>query len=282
MIHLLIGLATVAMAQDVPTETACAEAASSADLVGAMEVAENAWSMADAAGFQSATVSLASLLPCVKEPITRSTAARVHRVQGMNHFLQRDPEQMQLSFAAARFVQPGWVWPADLVPADHPVQEQYVAKGIDNPALERTLQPKDGTSWFDGRESLDRPLAWPTIHQHVSDEGAVLGTWLVGPGDSVPDYPRKAVNGSTTSGGAVAKRGIRAPMLIGAGAGYLASGLLYGLAAQSSGQYRSGDTTSVDELDKLRKSTNGRYWASVGLAGASTVTTVGAFAVAKW
>ncbi len=280
MFHLLIALTGVGLAQE--PASPCATPASTSDLVGAMEVAENAWSMADAAGFQAATVSIGSLVPCINEPITRSTAARVHRVQGMNYFLQRDPERMQLAFAAARYVQPGWIWPADLVPADHPVQEQYVAKGIDNPALERTLMPKEGTSWFDGRETLDRPLDWPAIHQHVADDGSVQGTWLLWPGDTVPDYPRRAVNDKTARTEDPTKRGARAPMLIGAGAGYVVSGLLYGLAASSNAKYHDPQTQSVDDLDKYRKATNGRYWASIGFAGASTVTTVGAFAAARW
>lgn len=280
LLTLILALFPSALAQEAPSAP-CAEPASSVDLVGAMEVAENAWSMADAAGFQAATTSLASLLPCVDDPITRATAARIHRVNGMNFFLQRDPERMQLSFAAARYVQPGWRWPADLVPPDHPVHEQYVARGIDNPPLERTLTPKEGTSWYDGRESLDRPEAWPTVHQHVADDGAILGTWMLWPGDEVPDYARRPVNEKTAKLDEPDKRGARLPMLVGAGAGYLASGLLYGLAVQADGAYR-GDDVTVDDLDRLRRSTNTRYWASVGLAGASTVTTVGAFAVARW
>lgn len=277
-----IGWLAVALAQEPVTEGPCAEPARSADLVGAMEVAENAWSMADAAGFQGATVSIQSLLPCVTDPITRATAARIHRVQGMNYFLQRDGEKMQLAFAAARYVEPGWIWPADLVPADHPVQDQYVAKSIDDPLLDRTLQPRDGTSWFDGRESLDRPAGWPTIHQHRAEDGTVLGTWLLWPGDPVPDYPRKAVNDKTAKEELRERPGARLPMLVGAGAGFATSAVLYGLAASSSSAYHSGEARTADELDQLRKATNGRYWASVGVAGASTVTTVGAFAVAEW
>ena len=154
-----------------------------------------------------------------------------------------------------------------------------MAKGIDNPALDRTLPPREGESWFDGRESLDRPEGWPTIHQHRGEDGSVLGTWLLWPGDPVPDYPRKAV--AVGEGPAAGKRGVRVPMLIGAGAGFLASGALYGLAGASSSAYHD-EATSAQDLDKLRKATNSRYWASVGLAGASTVTTIGAFAIAEW
>lgn len=277
---LWVGLAA---AQDAPVEleSGCTETVSSSDLIGAMEVAENAWSMADAAGFKSATVSLESLIPCVRDPITRATAARIHRVNGMNGFLSRDPERMQSAFAAARYTQPGFTWPADLVPMDHPVQEHYVALSTENPALERTLPPKEGQSAFDGRQGLDRPTGWPTVHQHLAEDGAVMGTWLLWPDDATPDYPRKAVAGRTGKED-VDKRGARLPMLVGAGTGFLASGVLYGLAAQSSSAYHSDEVRPVDEMDKLRNATNTRYWASVGLAGASTVTTVGAFAVARW
>ena len=72
-------------------------------------------------------------------------------------------------------------------------------------------------------------------------------------------------------------------MLLGAAGGFAASGVMYGLAASSSAAYRSTDgTQDADGLDKLRSATNTRYWTSVGLVGASTATTIGAFAVARW
>jgi len=271
----LLALTTLAVAQE--TGSPCEGPASSADLLGAMEVAENAWSMADAEGFKAANVAIASLVPCVNEPITRATAARIHRMNGLNSFLARDDASMDLSFAASRYVQPGFVWPADLVPVDHPVLEAYVASPLDDPKIEATLPPKEGASWFDGRESLDRPTAWPTLHQHLSGEGTVLGTWLLWPDDAVPEYPRR-VNAPAGDDA----RGIRTPLLVGAAGGYVLAGLLYGLAGASNATYHSGTVLDPAELDRLQRATNTRYWGAVGFAGASTATTIGGFAFARW
>ncbi len=258
----------------------CDQPVSTVDLLGAIEVAENAWTMADASGFQSATASMGSLLPCVADPITRGTAARIHRMQGMGRFLARDPEGEEAAFAAARWVQPGWNWPADLVPVGHPLLKHYVAADLGDPALETTLPPVEGASMFDGRESLDRPTKWPTVHQHLSDDGAVLGTWWLQPADAIPDYPRK--NKPAPVEDDRERKGIRTPLLIGAAGGFATSGVLYALAGSSSKNYHNGGQMTVDDMDQLRRATNGRFWASMGFAGASTVTTVSAFAVARW
>ena len=271
-------LMTAALAQ----EPACDEPTDTLQVVSAIERAENAWSMADAKNFNDANRAMATLLPCLEEPLTRSMAARVHRMNGLSHFLNRNDAEMQLSFAAARATAPAFRWPADLVPPDHPVLDGYNAMDTTDLPTEVTLAPKDGSSSYDGREGLARPTSVPTLHQHLGDDGSVLGTWLLNPGDPLPDYPRVSPSVAATPSGEIQRRGARLPMLLGAAGGFAASGVMYGLAASASGSYRSGEVTSIDELDRLRGTTNSAYWASVGLVGASTVTTIGAFAVARW
>jgi len=268
---------TTLVAQGAP----CDEMVSTAELLGAIEVAENAWTMADAKGFQTAAESMDSLLPCVSDTLTRGTAGRIHRMHGMSRFLARDPDGEKSAFAAARWVQPGWKWPADLVPVGHPLLKHYVEADLGEPDLEVTLPPIEGQSMFDGRESLKRPTKWPTIHQHLSDDGGVLGTWFLSPSDPLPDYPRKNKPAPIDDEGGD-KAGLRTPLLIGAGSGFVVSGVLYALAGASSKNYHGDDQRTVDEMDQLRRATNTRFWASMGFAGASTATTVSAFAVARW
>lgn len=274
MLTLMLSLA---LAQSSP----CTEPTDTLQILIAIERAEDAWSMADASTFNEANEAMTSLLPCLDEPLTRFMSARIHRMNGLYHFLNREQEPMELSFAAARTVAPAYRWPADLVPADHPVLDGYSARPLDSSDVTPILPPVKANSTFDGRETLDRPAAVPTIHQLLSEDSAVLGTWLLNPDDPLPDYPRRAAmasSGSTTE----TRRGARLPMLAGAAGGFAVSGLLYGLAAAADGTYHNGDVSSVAELEKLRSATNRRYWASVGLASASTVTTVGALAIAKW
>ena len=277
---MLTFLFAMALAQD----TACPEPTDTLQLLNAIERGENAWSLANGAEFNAANAAMAELLPCLGEPLTRSMAARVHRMNGLYHFLNRQQDEMELSFAAARATAPAFRWPADLVPPDHPVLDGYNARAVNTQDVTATLAPVDGSSHFDGRETLDRPNGLPTLHQHLDAEGAVAGTWLLAPDAPLPDYPRVA---PVTEGAIMAdtdgtQRGARMPMLIAAGSGFVLSGLAYGLAASASGNYYNDPGATSDDLNRYRNATNQRYWASVGLAGASTLTTVGAFAVARW
>ena len=92
MIALLL---TAAFAQD----NACVESTDTLQVLAAIERAENAWSMADRDNFLAANEAMALIVPCLADPLTRSMAARIHRMNGLNAFLSQDDPSMELSLS---------------------------------------------------------------------------------------------------------------------------------------------------------------------------------------
>ena len=67
------------------------------------------------------------LLACVSEPVPRNVAAAVHRMTGLRGFVDRDPDRSTKAFAAGRYLEPAYKFPATLVPEGHPVLRDYEA-----------------------------------------------------------------------------------------------------------------------------------------------------------
>ncbi|MBT3224438.1 MAG: hypothetical protein HN348_35675, partial [Proteobacteria bacterium] len=214
MLFFLVGLA---MAQE------CEEPTTSRDLLKAVEATESAYSLADGAGFQQNAELSEQLLPCLGEPLSRAMSARYHRVRGLAAFLARDEELQKASLSAARWVQPRYVWPADLVPMDHPVREAYDGIDIGEPALLDLPPPKEGELTIDGQPGLQRPTAWPTIVQHFGPEGDVRHTWYLPTSATNPEYEAAKPPKTATTEAILAEDGggkrapISIPLIIGAG-----------------------------------------------------------------
>ncbi len=251
---------------------ACPEPRSTADLRSSLELAQSKFSSLDVAGFQTAIDSANADLPCLSDKLTRNLAAEYHRFRGLEAFVDKDPAQSTLSFAAARSIEPGYRFPESFVPPGNPVLAEYSAIDIDAGESDTVGAPKVGRIEFDGRESLERATSWPTLVQLFADDGSVTYTGYLTPGDALPEYDAKPIvlpDGS--------KKGPNMGLLGGGIGGVLLSGVFYGLGASSRARWSSSETP-VEDLDGLRSTTNAMQTASiaagivgVGLTGTSFV-----------
>lgn len=127
------------------------------------------------------------ILPCMAEPVTRSMAAQVHRLEGLRAFGERDMFAIH-AFAAARSIEPQYRFPSTLVPHESPVYDDYTAMDIEAGRFQTLATPAVGAFRFDGSTGDQRPLSWPSLFQHIDDGGAVIATYYLRGKDPMPDY----------------------------------------------------------------------------------------------
>jgi len=283
---MLAGVAIVLVPMATAQDPDCTTGTSAGRLDLLLEAAEGAYSRADLPAYRQAMDEVAPALSCLDEPTTRSLCARLHRVMGLHHFLERELDAELASFAAARHVQPGYRLPTDLIPEGNPVRDHYLAVSIDDPTFVDLPRPASGYLTLDGREGLLRPTSWPTVAQHLGDDGGVLDTWYLAPGAPAPDYPVEQpppeVELLPDAPAARSPARLRTPLLVTAGGCALASAVALGVALASSDRYHDPQTTDVDELERLRSRTNLSTRMSVVLGGAAVGTGAAAVVVGRF
>lgn len=250
---------------------ACSSVSANDDLVLALEDATTAFGKLEIEAFETAAERARELVVCLGEPISRPTAAEYHRVMGVALFLSRNSPAAQKSFAAARSVEPDYTFPTDLVPEGNPIRDDYAALDPKVGPFELAVEPKAGSLRLNGSRSLNRAAPLPVIFQQLDGRGAVLSTVVVEGGAALPTYemanvkPEKAPREQ----GAGPNKGL----LAGAAAGVVVAGGLYGAALATKGAY--GDSTTVSDLERRRKTTNALVMASgvIGVAAVGTGTT---------
>lgn len=228
------------------------------------EAVESSWLQMDLEQTQSAVAALVAALPCVDGALTPTQAARVHRAIGLAHIVERDLDGAALSFAAARYSDPGLGVSEALAPTGTPVRDLFLkpVPYVPDVALEH---PREGTLVIDGTASARRPGARPMVLQYVDRSGSVAGTWLVAPAAPLPDGPWDDPH-----------RGLRIGLRAGAaGAGLAAAGLL-GAAALTEAQHADTTRTSltIDDLESLRTRSR-RLTVASGLMGGVAIATFG-------
>ncbi|MEZ4316384.1 MAG: hypothetical protein R3F61_02720 [Myxococcota bacterium] len=253
-----------AMAADPASSGACATPSQNTDVRSSIDAAASAFGDLDLATFQSTHAETRAKLACLNEPISRSTAAEFHRMEGLSLFMDRNKPEAVKSFAAARAIEPNYVFPSDLVPEGNPVIAAYTELDPDAGAKEMLPRPKVGSVKVDGSGSLERNSTLPAIVQLFDGTGAVTQTVLLKAGEPVPSYdvpdsaapekPPKAKGG-----------GPNVPLLIAGGASLAVAGGLYGGGAVTRGAWKNA--TSVADADRSRGTTNALVVAS-GVAGA--------------
>ncbi len=278
------------LALTIASAEACDEATSSSDLSRQVEAAEQAYGDLDIDGFIAATDTLAAALPCLSEPVTRSTAANVHRVVGLRAFVDKDGENAKLAFAAGRAIQPDYRFPDTLIPPGNPILSDYEAIPL---SIESRTTPPDLASegaWrFDGQDGVERPTTWPTVAQALDARGAVKGSVYLWPGDTLqafdttvegiqatPVAPPEPLPPAPSEAG-----GPNKGLLVGAAGMAVVTGVTYALANSAAKTYRDIETP-YEDLDGLRKQANGM---TVGWATSATLTAglgASAFLVARW
>src|SRR5688572_19356675 len=86
-----------------------------------LQAAEAAYVQLDLPGFEVAVERTRTALPCLGAVIPPSTAAWLHRTEGLAAFAASDPIRAEQAFGAGRRVQPAYTFPADVAPEGNPV-----------------------------------------------------------------------------------------------------------------------------------------------------------------
>lgn len=153
-------------------------------------------------------------IECVDVPLSPTLAARVHRALGLGHVAAGDPEAGARAFLAAREADPTLGMTSTLAPEGSPVERLYLRPGAGIPPtpLDR---PRRGRLLLDGRASDERSSEHPTVLQHLSSRGDLQDTWLLEPGQPLPEEPwldprRGARLGTRVAGLALVAAGIGA------------------------------------------------------------------------
>ncbi len=274
---LLLTLAP-ALADD---EQPCAEPTTTADVDGDLTQAEAAYAALDVNAFLAAMDHAAEVLPCVSDPVPRHLAARLHRFEGLRGFVQRKPTRSMAAFAAARSIEPAYVFPETLVPFGNPALQDYNAL---DPSSGRTVEvpeKTDGRLQFDGTVSLNRPIDRPAVLQLFSGEGGVEHTTYLWGHNEMPPYdtiappPEPEPVAPPPPVSTAPRHPVNVPLLVATTAATVATGSLYAASWASRSAWASAD--DPDRVVPLRKKTNGLVVASSAAAGVAVglgVTTV--------
>lgn len=261
--------------------TGCAAPTSTADVLAALELAEAAYADADLAALQVARDRALQTLPCVSETMSRTLIARFHRTMGLTAFVTADTERAERAFAAARTIEPGYVFPAEVVPPGNPALDHYQAMAVDRPLLAPLDPlPAEGLLLLDGRPATARPASWPVVAQVLDETGRVQATSWTWPDEALPAYPRAlpvaqvAVSATPPTtplvDQAAPERGRRKlPWIVATASCAVATGALLAVSRSAYATWDDDATTDPERLDALRATTNGTFYASVGTAAAT-------------
>jgi len=287
----------------------------SADLGASLEVAEAAYADMDTAGFLAATNRVTAEANCLAESVPRSTIARLHRVEGLRAFVDKDAERAAEAFASARAIEPGYTFPEAIVPAGHPVRASYASQDPASGTSSALAAPAVGYLSVDGRNASQRPDGRPVLAQLVGADGGVVQSRYLWPGDPLFAYDAAAstvaTSGGTTPAGTTSaisstgtvsstgtaasspslplgtepdpglKKGPNLPLTVATGAALVLSGVCYGVAKGSYDHYYADDVAPAD-LEGLRGRTNTMFLVSVGSGVATLGLAVGAVVTGRW
>ena len=255
---------------NVALASTCPVATYSTDLSESIHDAKDTFADLDIVAFKAATDRLAQMIPCLEDPITGSVAADVHRFQGIRAFSDRDDPLAQMMFAAARKIEPSYVFPETLIPAGNPVRLAYEAADLGDGAFVVVPTPAQGYLQFDGRTTQRRNISWPTLYQRVDGAGAIVETAYLLPEDELPTYRvRQGDCQLVLPEDPDVETDPPKELLIATIASGAAAVALYGAAGVSKARF-SNLNTADDKLEGLAGQANGLVIAS-GLAGAATL-----------
>lgn len=244
-----MGLLLLALRWAAPAHAAC-DAPTDSDVVTASaDRAEVHFAALDVESFLADVGQARQDVTCLDEALSRSLAARLHRLDGLARFVSRDRTGAQASFAAARAIEPAYRFPTSLVPDDNPVLEAFVAIDPSTVDVAEAPSPADGYLMIDGSGTLAYRPALPLVVQRFTADGTVADTRWLAPGEAWPVYD--VGRGAAPAG----RRSARAPLLVAAGASAVTSGALYGLAWGSHRNWADSEA-APDQLDAYRRQTN--------------------------
>lgn len=260
---MLVALLAGALAAEPPCRTTWAELSPTLDGIDA------AWGFS-ADTFRAGMTVLEAQLPCLAEALTPERAARVHRAEGLEAFVDRDLDRAREAFAAAKAADPAYTFPVTMVPMGNPVRTLYDAS-TSGGATVPLPPPASGTVRLDGVVTRARPVDRATLFQLERASAASFETRWLGSADPAPEYPQRG-------------QGFRLPLLL---AGVAAAGggtALYVVADSlaTNPPFPAAGPGSQAELDALGAQNHALTFGASGLgvAAAGLVTT--AFVWGRW
>ncbi|MDP2310031.1 MAG: hypothetical protein Q8P18_28695 [Pseudomonadota bacterium] len=263
-----------------------------ATLEDSLDRAQLAFSRLDAAVFVRESDEVMREAGCLVEPIAPADAARLHRTSGLREFVSGREDTASEAFAAARAIEPTWMFPESFVPPDHPIRRLYDDARASSRAGVDAPPPALGHLEFDGVVSRRRPADRATLAVLVGPTGEVTDSAYLWPGDPLFDYLIAAPVAepvdapvATLPGPLPAspprRRRPTLPLALVAGASAVASGACYAIALDTSQTFWTPGAPAAD-LPALQQRTNVLYVTSVGAAVLALGTGVGAVVSGVW
>lgn len=182
----------------------CPATSNNQDISALLDTADSALDGADVEAFRATIERVAMDLPCMSEPISTASAARLHALQGIQQYVSGEHEPAKASFLAARTLNSAVALPGGLFPEGHEIHSAFSAGDVDAIQSLKVPGPKGQELYIDGTATREKPLDRPFIGQ-LADADGIAQTRYLGVGDAVIDY---SVNPLTrlTSNGDRAKR----------------------------------------------------------------------------
>lgn len=253
---------------------ACPAPTSTAQVLAALELAEAAYAAADPDALEQARAQAVRVLPCVQETVSRSLIARFHRTMGLAAFVAADTQAAERAFAAARHIEPGYIFPAEVVPPGNPALDHYLALSVEHPAmLPLDPPPAEGRLLLEGRPATSRAAAWPVVAQVLDGAGQVQHTAWAWPDQQLPPYPPAPSPSSPADPLADADPprpfARKLPWLLGTVGAAATTGALLAVSRSTAATWQDPATVGEDQLRSLRATANSTLYASAGAAAAT-------------
>ena len=167
---------------------ACLTNSSGAELDERLLAAEAAYADLDPQAFGRALDDASLLLPCLSDVLSPAMSAQYHRLRGLRYYATGEQESALHALQAARTLEPGYVFPDELLPPDHALRRTFETLPTTESRTERPPQPAAADLVFDGVPGPRRPVERATLVQLVDPDGAVSQTAWVPPDAELPTY----------------------------------------------------------------------------------------------
>ncbi len=273
-VGLCLGLSGVARA-------ACEQPARMGDLLRPLSDAQSAFATMNGPAFAEADRQAREALGCLSEPITAAGAAAWHRHAGLGAWLVDDVDTARQDFRSALQIQPRWTLPEDVAPPNNPLSRLYEEAGTLGPGHADPVWVEGAQVLVDGAVVELLPRERPVVLQILSEDGRVLETVWLRPGEEPPPQVRQGERPAVPIERLAAKESFAGPRLaVGAGVAGLAAGGLYTWSAVSHARYVTPGLAPDSELDDLVRANHLAVYGAGGLTALALGLGVGA--VVAW
>ncbi len=171
---------------------ACDRRPQAAEVVELAVAAEAAFTDLDMPAFLQRRREMGEAVQCAAGVLQPGDVARVHRVQALAAFSEKDSPRVAQALGGLYAAAAGSDIPLDLLPAGHPIRAQEPpARGLAGNTAVVAL-PSDALGRFvvDGLERWEVPAARAAVVQQVGTAGEVLATRYAWPGDDLGGWER--------------------------------------------------------------------------------------------